>query len=100
MVFFDESSTQKLRKNYQKQSEVSDEHIRGQKHLVMASTATDWHRISLKKMPRSFDMAVADNLNMALLLDQKFGATPGVVLLSDYINAQYYGEVQIDTPAH
>ena len=35
--FFGESSTQKLPNNYQKQSEVSNEQIRGQKYLVIES---------------------------------------------------------------
>jgi hypothetical protein len=58
-------------------------------------------RVSLKKMPRAVDVAVASNLNMAPLV-QKYSsleATPGVVPLSDFSNAQYYGEVQIGTPA-
>jgi hypothetical protein len=59
-------------------------------------------RISLKKMPRAVDVAAADNLNMAPMVETKynaFEATPGVVPLSDFSNAQYYGEVDIGTPA-
>jgi len=60
--------------------------------------AADIHRISLTKPTLTFEEALRSVNGQARELGAKYGGDAGDVVINDYQNAQYYGQMTVGTP--
>jgi hypothetical protein len=65
---------------------------------LLAAQASDLFRIPLQKVELTYQEHV-ESINLgAQRLEAKYGGSPGDVVIQDYQNAQYYGQITVGTP--